>query len=90
MRPNLYVRLTYKSHNDPHRYNLPTGDEIAVILPDATQATDSREVIVQLKGVHSSVFMREVACMHPFIMCYFFTKVNLARLGIFLIEVDKR
>ena len=30
---NVQVRLTYCPHFDPRRYNVPTGNEIAVILP---------------------------------------------------------
>ena len=30
---DMQVRLTYHPHSDPRRYNVPTGNEIAVILP---------------------------------------------------------
>src|SRR5882724_2144646 len=48
---HLHVRLTYKAHTDPHRYNLPTSDEIAVILPgDGTPEGDKCDIILCRKG----------------------------------------
>jgi len=48
---HLHVRLTYKAHTDPRHYNLPTSDEIAVILPgDGTPEGDKRDIILRRKG----------------------------------------
>jgi hypothetical protein len=47
----LHVRLTYKAHTDPQRYNLPTSDDIAVILPqDGSRDGDQQDIILHLKG----------------------------------------
>jgi len=54
-RQNLHVRLTYKAHSDPRRYNLPTSDDIAVILPgDGTPEASNRDIILRQKdgGLH--------------------------------------
>jgi len=48
---HLHVRLTYKAHTDPRCYNLPTSDEIAVILPgDGTPEGDKCDIILHRKG----------------------------------------
>ena len=47
---NIQARLTYKSHTDPRRYNIPTADEIAVILPGDGMAYAPRDIVVQLRG----------------------------------------
>ncbi|KAF8577733.1 hypothetical protein K439DRAFT_1301036, partial [Ramaria rubella] len=47
---NIQARLTYKAHTDPRRYNIPTADEIAVILPGDGTSHDHRDIILQLKG----------------------------------------
>jgi len=48
---HLHVRLTYKPFSDPRRYNLPTSDDIAVILPgDGTSEGDKRDIILHQKG----------------------------------------
>ena len=47
---NLQVCLTYKAHNDPCHYNLPTTDEIAVILPgDGALEGKCRDIILHQK-----------------------------------------
>ena len=46
----MQVRLTYRPHSDSRRYNVPTGNEIAVILPGENITEDNRDIIVQLRG----------------------------------------
>jgi len=47
---NVQARLTYKPHTDRRRYNIPTGNEIAIVLPGEGMAEDGRDIILQLKG----------------------------------------
>ena len=47
---DVQVRLTYHPHSDPRRYNVPTGNEIAVILPRENITEDNRDIVVQLRG----------------------------------------
>ena len=56
------MHLTYKAHNDPHCHNLPTTDEIAVILPgDGTPEGESRDIILHQK--HGG--LRRISDAHP-------------------------
>ena len=50
--PDIRVRLSYKGFQDPRRYNLPTGNELAVILPGESDSSNSdpRDIIVQRRG----------------------------------------
>jgi len=42
------VRLTVNQNQDRRRYNLPTSDEIAVVVPgDETQTSGSRDIILR-------------------------------------------
>jgi hypothetical protein len=44
---DVFVRLAVDVHQDPRTYNMPTADEVAVILPgDGTQAHDPRDIRV--------------------------------------------
>jgi hypothetical protein len=47
---DVQARLTYKAHTDRCWYNIPTGNEIAVIFPGEGAGEDSRDIILQLKG----------------------------------------
>ncbi|KIK61281.1 hypothetical protein GYMLUDRAFT_59188 [Collybiopsis luxurians FD-317 M1] len=44
-----YVKLHFEDRNDPRTYNLPTAEEVAVILPGPGEPTDHRDIILQLK-----------------------------------------
>ena len=47
----LEARLILTGNRDPRRYNLPTGYEIAAIIPQADQTSDlSKEIIIQYRG----------------------------------------
>ena len=47
---NVHSRLTYMPYTDARRYNVPTADEIAVVLPGEGIASDPRDIVVQLQG----------------------------------------
>ncbi|KIK60171.1 hypothetical protein GYMLUDRAFT_168282, partial [Collybiopsis luxurians FD-317 M1] len=47
-----YVKLHFEDRNDPRTYNLPTAEEVAVILPGPGEPTDHRDIILQLKAGH--------------------------------------
>ena len=49
---DLNIRLTYKPFTDPRRYNPPTGNELALIMPGEadTAHKDNRDVIIQYKN----------------------------------------
>ncbi|PIA31356.1 hypothetical protein AQUCO_05000025v1 [Aquilegia coerulea] len=45
------IRLVYTSTTDPRRYNLPTSEDIAVIIPgDETVKTSKRDIILHLRN----------------------------------------
>ena len=49
--PTQDIKLVLRAHNencsiDPRRYNLPTGTDVAIILPIDRETTSSRDVIV--------------------------------------------
>ncbi|KAJ3848605.1 hypothetical protein EV368DRAFT_76133 [Lentinula lateritia] len=44
------VKLQFKNHTDPRRYNMPAADEVAVILPGPGEAIDHRDIILQLRA----------------------------------------
>ena len=51
--PNMRMVLlptVYHPHSDPRRYNVPTGNEIAVILPGDNITEDDQNIVVQLRG----------------------------------------
>ena len=82
---NLYVRLTYKAHNDPCWYNLPTSDELALTLPgDGTPEADSRDIILCQKGGG----LRRISQYHSHTlhstMCYSSRGENWVGTGTFL------
>ena len=47
---DVQVRLTYRPHSTLRRYNVPTGNEIAVILPWENITEDDRDIVVQPRG----------------------------------------
>ncbi|KAI3834855.1 hypothetical protein MKW98_015968, partial [Papaver atlanticum] len=49
---DVHVSLQYEKGSDPRCYNLPTTDEIAVILPEDGETINSgpRDIILHLKG----------------------------------------
>ncbi|XP_058219883.1 uncharacterized protein LOC131330353 [Rhododendron vialii] len=60
---NLPAHLHYSSSTDRRRYNLPTIDEIAVVVPgDGTKASGMRDIILHLRGDNG--LMRINEC-HP-------------------------
>ncbi|KZP20021.1 hypothetical protein FIBSPDRAFT_708719, partial [Athelia psychrophila] len=49
--PDVSIRLRCAPNQDRRRYNLPTADEVAAILPgDGSQPTDSRDIILRLRA----------------------------------------
>lgn len=60
---NLPAYLHYTSRRDQRRYNLPTADEVAIILPgDGTEVMDQRDIRLHLRGGNG--FMQISEC-HP-------------------------
>jgi hypothetical protein len=49
---DLTIRLTYKPFTDPRRYNPPTSDELALIMPGQADTVhkDNRDVIIQYQN----------------------------------------
>ncbi|PIA31382.1 hypothetical protein AQUCO_05000049v1 [Aquilegia coerulea] len=48
---SIPIRLAYTPTTDPRRYNLPTSEDIAVIIPgDETEPTPKRDIILHLKN----------------------------------------
>ncbi|TFK65829.1 hypothetical protein BDN72DRAFT_800757, partial [Pluteus cervinus] len=45
--PDYEIRLHVTSTTDHRRYNLPTGDEVAAILPGDGSATEARDIILR-------------------------------------------
>lgn len=51
--PDYTLRLCVAPGNDPRRYNLPTADEVGVILPgEDTFQGDHRDIVVHLRPQH--------------------------------------
>jgi len=47
--PDYSIKLCVLPGNDPRRYNLPTGDEVAVIVPgENSYAGDYQDIILHL------------------------------------------
>ncbi|XP_057465712.1 uncharacterized protein LOC130755327 [Actinidia eriantha] len=60
---HLTAYLHYSAATDRRRYNLPTSDEIAVILPgDGTEVNEMRDIVLHLRG--NNELMRISEC-HP-------------------------
>ena len=49
--PIACVRLHFSEDTDGRRYNLPSTDEVAVILPGPGEAADYRDIILQHKAI---------------------------------------
>ncbi|KAL1659253.1 hypothetical protein GGF50DRAFT_32126, partial [Schizophyllum commune] len=48
--PDVHLTLCVDAQQDPHRYNLPTADELAAILPASNaHASDGRDIVVYLR-----------------------------------------
>jgi hypothetical protein len=63
---NATIRLRVTAQQDRRRYNLPTADEVAVIIPgDGTQATDSRDIILH----RQNQTLQRVSDAHPAYPC---------------------
>ena len=51
--PDYTVKLCVVPGNDPRRYNLPTADEVGVILPEQNDFQgDFRDIIIHLRPQH--------------------------------------
>lgn len=49
--PNVYVKLCFSAETDQRRYNLPTANEVAMIVPgDGTQPTKNCDIILQTRA----------------------------------------
>ncbi|KAG5539463.1 hypothetical protein RHGRI_019865 [Rhododendron griersonianum] len=59
----LPAHLHYSSSKDRRRYNLPTADEIAIVIPgDGTKACGMRDIILHLRGDNQLMQINEC---HP-------------------------
>ena len=48
---NVHVRLHFAAGSDQYRYNLPTAEEVAIILPgDGEQPADYCDIIIQTRA----------------------------------------
>ena len=47
---SLQLQLTLKTGADRRRENLPTSDELAVIIPDAAADAPVREIVLAARG----------------------------------------
>ncbi|KAF7968482.1 hypothetical protein HWV62_30509 [Athelia sp. TMB] len=62
--PDSTIRLQCHPNQDRRRYNLPTVDEVAAIVPgDGTQRMDSRDIILRLRGEDAAI--EEYSGTHP-------------------------
>jgi hypothetical protein len=60
---DLHVHLHYQKSTDRRRYNLPTADEVAIILPSTgTNISRLRDIVLHLRG--NQGFMQISEC-HP-------------------------
>ncbi|PIA53922.1 hypothetical protein AQUCO_00900472v1 [Aquilegia coerulea] len=59
---SIPIRLAYTPTIDPRRYNLPTSEDIAVIIPgDETEPTSKRDIILHLKNNN----LQRISECHP-------------------------
>jgi len=82
---HLHVRLTYKAHTDPRHYNLPTSDEIAVILLVMAHLREIN-VISYCAGkvVDSKGLVNVIQLILPFTMSCSFQRESWVGTGTFL------
>jgi hypothetical protein len=67
--PVLGLKIVCQRAGDARRYNRPTADEVAAILPgDATDAPENRDIIIQLHNNR----LHQVSALHQvyFPLCY--------------------
>jgi len=72
---DVSIQLATNRNRDPHRYNLPTSDEVAVIVPgDGTQSYGYRDIVVHLQDgllQHISDGSAVYECLqYPFLFIY--------------------
>lgn len=65
---DVEIRLHVGPGRDPRRYNLPTSDDIAVILPGDGASMDSRDIILRLRNPPNQPLQR-IYDMHPAYPC---------------------
>ncbi|PIA65620.1 hypothetical protein AQUCO_00100849v1 [Aquilegia coerulea] len=59
---NISVWLHYKPDTDKKRYNLPTSEDIAVIMPgDGTEIASKRDIVLHLRGNK----LKRISDCHP-------------------------
>ena len=70
--PSQDVKLVLRAHDeksniDPHRYNLPTGTDLAVILPVDRQDASQRDVVVykNAKSHPGGKYLMNIKATHP-------------------------
>jgi hypothetical protein len=88
--PDYTANLCVVPGNDPRRYNLPTADEVGVILPERNDFQgDFRDIIIHLRPQHYlniydmynyNVLTKVMPCMFPYIM--FFSSPMASLVGI--------
>ena len=67
---NVTIHLRYEGRTDPRRYNLPTSDEIAVIIPgDGERPSGPRDLILRLHTPDNGRTYDRISAAHPAYLC---------------------
>ncbi|PIA25570.1 hypothetical protein AQUCO_11100024v1 [Aquilegia coerulea] len=76
---SIPIRLAYTPTTDPRRYNLPTSEDIAVIIPgDGTEPTSKRDIILHLKNNN----LQRISECHPlYLPSHYFLLFSTGDLG---------
>ena len=61
--PNVVARLRVEPGQDARRYNLPTANEIAVIVGNSTEPDPNRDIILALRTPNNQ--LRRIYDTHP-------------------------
>ena len=73
-----HVNLHFSNTNDSRRYNMPTADEVAAILPGPGGRTDYRDIILHYRAGPGS--LKRISERHPVIILHF--NLNLTILNL--------
>ena len=70
--PTEDIKLVLRAHSencniDPRRYNLPTGTDVAIILPTDREAVSARDVIVYKNAANhpTGKQLMNIKAVHP-------------------------
>ena len=73
--PNLWACLEFSAQQDQRRYNIPTVDEVAVIIPgDGSQPTGARDIILATQGGQLRRIYEIKSSLPVIILCSAFSK----------------